>query len=724
MSAFAKSSLHQPFGESRIASFCQDGVPQFCVYFGMLCAVKKVLFIFGAYLRSTQFILHMHMYKIIPTLMLLLLSSQVAFAQPERLVAEADNAFQNEAFHAAIDKYKKAYAKIKDPNEKARLLFQVAESYRHVLDYDQQVVWYNKALKAQYDGPEAFLFLAEAYQRQGDFKQAIDYYNKYEAKVPGDAKARIGKEQCEFAREARKNPSRYQVQNEVLLNSPEYDFGPAWFDEEYNTILFGSSRQGAQGNEIDSRTGENFQDIFKATRDQKGKWSEPERLTYKVNTVHSEATPYVTKDGNMLFFTRCEHTEEVNKGCDIFMARKTDKSWSSAQVVPLKNAESTEVTTVGHPAFNEEETFIIFASDMPGGFGGRDLWIAPFDKASRTAGKAVNLGSEINTPGDEMFPFLRKDGVLFFASSGHLGMGGLDIFQADVVGDQKWGNVENMGAPINSTGHDFGIIWEGDAERGYFSSDRPGGQGMDDIYSFSLPPLLFAMEGVVYDKDTQMPVPEATVKVVGSDGSSFESSTDGSGAFTFEKKGEERYINPETNYSIEVSKPEYLVAKDQISTVGLNESTTFLKEYFITFTAPDKAIEFPEVRYAYNRAELQVNEDVNSKDSLDFLYNTLVDNPTIIIELQAHTDTRGGDSYNLDLSQRRAQSCVDYLISKGVPRERMVAKGYGKRKPRISDQQIAAMASEEEREAAHQKNRRTEFSVLSFDYVPEDPTDN
>jgi peptidoglycan-associated lipoprotein len=406
------------------------------------------------------------------------------------------------------------------------------------------------------------------------------------------------------------------------------------------------------------------------------------------------------------------------------ITRKTGDEWSTAQLIDVKNEESDDVTTAGHPAFTTDETHIIFASDMPGGLGGKDLWIAPFDKGSMTAGEAVNLGPSINTAGDEMFPFVRKNGALYFASTGHPGMGGFDIFSAETSGDNTWANVVNMGYPINSVGHDFGIIWEGDSERGYFSSDRRGGKGKDDIYSFNLPPLLFALEGVVYDKESQQPVPEATIKVIGSDGSSFEALSDAGGAFGFAEKGEERYINPETNYSIEVSKTDYLVAKDQISTVGIPESTTFLKEYFITFTAPDVAIEFPEVRYAYNKAELQVNEEVNSLDSLDFLYNVLVDNPTIIIELQAHTDSRGKDAYNKDLSQRRAESCVNYLISKGIPDERMVAKGYGETKLRITDKQIAGLSTEEEKEAAHQKNRRTEFTVLSFDYIPIEDTDN
>jgi peptidoglycan-associated lipoprotein len=686
--------------------------------------IRTLCLFSGSILKPKQTAQFMKLSIRLLLLSVLLIGANQSFSQAEVFIKQADNAFENEAYFGAIDLYKKAYSKENSADEKARLLYQIAECYRLTLDSEQEVIWYNKALKAQYDEPKAYLYLARAYHKQGNFREAIEYYNLYESKNPGDPETAKGIETAEYAQELRDNPERYIVQNEVLLNSEEYDFAPAWADDEYNTIFYSSSRQGAQGLEIDERTGESFQDIFFATRDGKGKWSEPERVTSLVNTIHNEATPHLTSNHDWMFFTRCESTKDVNKGCDIWLTRKNNEKWESARLITLKNDLSEDITTVGHPALTPDESYLLFASDMPGGEGGRDLWIAPFDKASRTAGPAVNLGPDINTPEDEMFPFVRKDGVLFFASNGHKGMGGLDIFMAEASGENEWSSPKNMGVPINSVAHDFAIIWEGDNQRGYFSSDRNGGKGMDDIYSFNMPPLLFALEGQVYDKDTQLPVPEATIKVVGSDGSSFEALTDGGGAFIFAEKGDERYINPEANYSIEVSKPDYLVAKDQISTVGLDESTTFLKEYFITFTAPDKAIEFPEVRYAFAKAELQVNEEVNSKDSLDFLYRTLIDNPTIIIELQAHTDSRGSNSANLDLSQRRAQSCVDYLVSKGIPEERMVAKGYGETKLRISDAQIAKMKTEEEKEAAHQKNRRTEFTVKSFNYVPREAQDN
>ena len=529
--------------------------------------------------------------------------------------------------------------------------------------------------------------------------------------------------ECEMAQEWMDNPERYLIEPEVQINSQYFDFSPTWADKRNDMIFFTSSRPGSAGAQIDERTGQNYTDIYFSQRDKKGKWSEPYPLNNTINTQHNEGSAVLNGKRNQMYFTRCQSEKDKSLGCDIYTARKVGQNWGEPELIELKPKDGKEVFTVGHPAIDDKESMMIFAGDIPGGQGGRDLWLTTYDSRTKKWSAPQNLGPEINTADDEMFPFLHDNGNLYFASDGHPGMGGLDMFVAEKTEDMKWGNVQNLKAPLNSVNHDYGIIFNGEEDQGFFTSGRAGGTGQENIWSFKMPPLVFALQGNVYDKETMVPIPEATVKVVGSDGASFEASTDDNGGFNFEETGTDRYIKPEVTYSMEVSKQDYLVAKDQISTVGVTESTTFVKEFFITYVAKPDEIEFPEVRYAYDRAELQVTEEVNSEDSLDFLYQTLVDNPTIIIELQAHTDSRGGDKYNLDLSQRRAQACVDYLISKGIPAERMVARGYGESKLRITDSQINAMKTNAEKEAAHQKNRRTTFAVLSFDYIPKDKVD-
>lgn len=657
--------------------------------------------------------------------MLVAVSTQ---AQNDRFVKEADNAYHNEAYSTAIDLYKKAYAKESNVDEKARLIYMIAECYRQVLDLEQEIVWYTKALKSGYDKPSAYKYMADAYRELGNFQDAIENYNRYLDKVKGDPEVTQDIAACKQAQDWMKHPSRYEVADEVSLNSDAYDFSPTWADNKYNEIYFTSSRQAAVGTDIDERTGEDFQDIFQASRDNNGKWSVPVLLTggEKINSPQNEGSAVLNGDKSVMYFTRCTSTKDVNEGCDIYRVIKVGDKWGDPQKLPLKPkpTKKGEVYSVGHPAITPDESLLIFAGDIPGGYGGKDLWMVHYDKNNNTWTKPENLGKEINTKGNEMFPYLRKNGSLYFASDGHVGMGGLDIFSADSIGPDKWGNVTNMKVPINSVSNDYGIIFEGDKNSGYFTSDRQGGKGKDDIWSFHMPALVFALKGVVYDKDSKVPVPGAEIKVVGSDGSSYQQQTDDNGSFDFEQNGDARYIKPDVTYSIEVTKPQYLVAKDQISTVGLKESTTFAKEYMITYTAPNKAISFPEVRYALDKAELQVNDQVNSKDSLDYLYKTLKDNPTIVIELMANTDQRGSNSYNLKLSQRRAESCVKYLVSKGIDPARLVAKGYGETNPKITQAQIDKMKTQEEKEAAYQKNRRTEFRVLSFDYVPKDKVDS
>ncbi|MGY6562746.1 MAG: OmpA family protein [Luteibaculaceae bacterium] len=645
-----------------------------------------------------------------------LLLSFSAVAQ-KKITREADKEFKNQGYHNAIEMYKKAFSVEPKASEKARIVFQIAECYREVNDWNNALEWYQRAFRAKYDEPKIFLRLGQAYMNQAKYPEAIIEFNKYLDAEPNDKKARKALEACELAQSWMDKPTRYVVQPEVMLNSRSYDFSPVFTDAKQNELIFVSGREGSTGSKTDPRSGSNFMDLYSAERDRKGKWSEPQLLGETINTEHNEGPVSLDLRGKTLYFTRCITDKKKMRGCDIFVASKSGKDWGEPEALKLK-PEGADSLVVAHPSLSSDGQRLFFAANLPGGKGGTDIWYVDYNRKDKKWGTPVNLGNEVNTPGNEQFPFIHSNGNLYFSSDFHPGLGGLDIFVATKVGEDKWGSVENLQYPINSPYDDFGIIFESAADRGYFSSNRDGGMGKDDIYSFNLPPMLFALQGLVYDKDTKEPVIDATISVAGTDGASFQAQTDEDGSFAFIENNGERFIKADNNYSIIVTKPDYLVAKDQISTKGLSESTTFIKEFFITFTSPDIAIEFPEVRYDLGKAALQVNDQVNSKDSLNFLYQILLDNPTIIIELQAHTDTRGSAESNQKLSQARAQSCVDYLVSKGINPARMVAKGYGENKPKISDAQIAKMTTREEQEAAHQKNRRTEFSVLSFDFVP------
>jgi peptidoglycan-associated lipoprotein len=639
----------------------------------------------------------------------------MGFSQGPSYNAKADNAFQNQAYFEAIDLYKKAYSKEKNPKEKARLIFKIGESYEAILDYTQSEVWFSKAIKARYPEPIVYYKLALALQNQGVYKESIRRYEQYFEKVPDDPMAKLDYNACKAAQSWVENPTKYIVDPEIQINSPQFDFSPVFAAKDYQTLVFTSSRAASEGAKIDNRSGENYQDVYITKRDEKGKWSEPRGFSPVVNSKFNEGAACFSHDMETLFFTRCIETKDDRLGCDIFYSKKMKDGWEEPVKLEIK-PQGADSVTAGHPTISKDGMTLIFASDLPGGKGGRDLWMIKRANAEDVWSDPVNLGDDINTPGDELFPYLHANGDLYFASNGHRGMGGLDIYHAVSTGLNQWAQLENMRYPINSGFNDYGIIFEEEHERGYLTSNRPGTKGQSDIWSFRLPPLIYVLQGNVYDKETEAPVSSAFVRVAGTDGSSFQTMTDDNGGFYFDDNGDTRYINDDVTYSLVVSKGEdYLVAKDQITTVDLGESTTFIKEFFLQ-PINDDPIELPEVQYELDKARLLEN----SKDSLDYLYDILTDNPTIIIELQAHTDSRASDEYNLDLSQRRAQSCVDYLISKGIDPERMVPRGFGETRLRVTDEQIAMMPTEAEKEAAHQRNRRTEFIVISFDYIPKE----
>lgn len=650
-------------------------------------------------------------------LLLSLLATTPAMSQG-KWTTDADTEFSNGGYFEAANKYKFAYKKEKSLDIQNRILYRLGECYRLMTDYVAAEEWYKKAITAQYykqDG-EVYFNYAEALRLQGKFDDAIVQYNKFIEKGGDTKRAKEMVAQCEDAAKQLNAPkARYVIENEVSLNSPSFDFSPAFGSKKGDEVVFSSSRNNATGNLADPKTGDSFMDLFLVMRDKKGKWSSPVLLSNTVNTESNEGAATFDNDYKNLYFTRCLYLDKGKNrmGCDIYIAKRSGKNYQAPELVVTVNREGDDSTSVGHPALTADEKFLIFASNMHGGYGGRDLWYMEYDKKAKSWGSPKNMGNTINTAGDEMFPFIHESGALYFSSNGLTGLGGLDIFKADKTGDMAFGKPVNMNYPINSSSDDFGMIFEPGQDKGYFTSNRPGGKGKDDIYAFRMPPLEFKLIATVYDFDTGTPIAKAKVVVTGSDGSSYDVTTDGNGGVSLEK-GE---IKAETNYSVDVSKTGYIGTGDKFTTQGLKESTTFAREYFLQ-PIKDQEYTMPLVLYPFNKWELLVDEKVNSKDSLNYLYDLLTRNPNFTIALEAHTDTRGSVQDNQILSDKRAKTCVDYLISKGIAADRMKPVGKGESDPKISDAAIAAMKTEEEKEAAHQTNRRTVFRILTFDYQP------
>lgn len=633
----------------------------------------------------------------------------------------ANLAYEAKEYYTAINLFKKAYAKEKEKANKAEIIYRLAECYRYVNDSKQAETWYRKALSIKYPEPKVQLYFADAMKANGKYDEAIAEYEKYAALVPTDPRGKNGAESAALAQKWVDNPSRYTVENEVQLNGKEMDFAPTWASENYKTIYFTSSRSNASGGEVDGWTGQGFTDIFEATIDNKGKWSKPKPLPATINSVFNEGAAVMNAEGTQMIFTRCGVQKKKTMGCELYSSKKEGNSWSEPELIPFfvvdEKDDSTQIT-IGHPALSSDGKKLVFASDAAGGKGGRDLWLSKFDEEKKRWGTPVNLAS-VNTPGNEMYPFIHSDGTLYFASDGHMGMGGLDIFMADAQGD-NWVNVTNMRSPINSSGDDFAIIFEKEQEKGYFTSNREGGKGSDDIYSFMLPALKFTLTGTVIDFKTRKPVSGAVVSIVGTDGSSLETTTDNQGKYALD-------LAPATSYVITAGKKDYYLNKTgKTTTVGFEEDKTLVADFELD--PINRVIDLPNIFYDLAKWDLRPE----SKVSLDGLIETLNDNPTIVIELGSHTDTRGSDSDNLSLSQKRAQSVVDYLIDNGIEAARLVAKGYGETTPKVLEKQegpfaagsvindafIGKQSSNEMKEQAHQLNRRTEFKVLRSDFVP------
>jgi len=675
-------------------------------------------------------LIHMNKVRGIFLLLLFFISSLI-FAQ-NKYSKSADEAFTDQQFLTALTRYQKAYSKIKNNKvERDRISFRMAECYRMMNNMKKAEIAYKRLATGKYvkTDPKVLLYYADALKTNGNYKEAINQYKAYLEKVPNDARAQRGVETCNQAMEWIKNPGKYDVKWEKKINGKDDDYAPAYADKTHNSIIFTSDREAASGKDVDNWTGKKFSDLFIARKDRKGDWNTPipADATETINTKANDGVARFNSRFTTMYFTRCWDEPKKKNGCAILKVTRTgNTSWGDVEWLALAGDSST---VIGHPTISNDESTIYFSADLPGGYGGKDIWMATRKGKTKGSGysRPENLGPEINTPGDELFPFIRDDSILYFSSNGLPGMGGQDIFRSVRV-NGKWTKPENMKYPINSPADDFGIVFNPDEpEEGYFSSNRPGGKGGDDIYSFVVPPLLFTLEGTVTDDRTLQPLQGALVKLNGTNGKTLQYNTDEKGKYSFNKN----QIAPNTTFDILVVKKDYFNEKGKETTVGLEKSKDLTRN-FILKPIPKKPVVLPDILYDLDKYDLKPQ----FQDSLQGLISTLDANENIVIELASHTDTRGSDERNDILSQRRAQSVVDYLITRGIDPDRLTAKGYGKRVPRVltkditkdgtffktgtvlTDSLINSLSTTQEKEAAHSLNRRTEFSIVRNDFIP------
>ena len=655
---------------------------------------------------------------IILLLLVAVVGFQDSYAQ-KRKSERAYSSFKAGEYFDAIDLFKDSYSKARKADKATRteLGYMIAECYRLTNDPRNAETWYRLAVRSSVSKPDAQYWLAESLKKNGKYQQAVDEFRKYKQIAPSDPRADREIRSCELALEWQRNPEAYRVEELKDLNSKESDFSPAYGRDDFGVIYFTSSRDDAAGNKTHGATGQGFTDIFESRLDKKSKWSTPVPVE-KINTESEEGTPCFTRDFSEMYFTRCEAGKRETKGCIIMVSKRTGDNWGEPEDTKIL----PDSLVAAHPALSADGLTLYFVSDKEGGFGLKDIYMVTRSGEGEAWSEPENLGPDINTSGDELFPFIREDGTLYFASDGLIGMGGLDIFKAKQQPDGSW-VVQNMKSPVNSFADDFGISFEDSSERGIFSSTRKG-RGNDELYSFELPPMRFNVTGLVKDEKSGGPIAGSVVQLIASDGSNLQAETGASGDFKFALKQDVDYI-------FLASKRGYLNGKERETTKGQEKSRDFMVT--ILLTATDSPIELPNIFYDFGKWDLRPESMV----SLDKLVETLTDptlNPNITIELMSHTDSRDTEEYNQDLSQKRAQSVVQYLIEKGVEPDRLSARGYGESSPKIVDAAIAAqypflkagtalteqyinsLGSEEQKEIAHQINRRTEFRVLRTDY--------
>ena len=649
-------------------------------------------------------------------------------------VKRADRKYQIGEYYAAADMYKQVYKNLKSKDRKLRahVAFHQAECYR-TLNNKKAANAYKNAIRYHYPDSIMYLHYAQVLQYQGKYKDAIKQYDIYLEQHPSDYVAQAGKYACLKVDEWKQQHSRYKIAPAKEFNAKRSsNFAPAFITADGDALVFTSNRQEQKSTEKkkvrnSSVTGVPTFNLYSARKNAAGKWedielceglyaeteSEEEEGTSQKQTSTAELGVCTFADeGRMMYFTYSKPINGQDVGAKIYTSQRASGEWSEAQELKLFSDSSI---TVGHPSICATGDTLYFVSDAPGGYGGKDIYMAI--NSGGAWDDIRNLGPTINTSDDELFPHIRQDGRLYFSSKGHPGYGGLDLFYA-IPEDTIW-TVFNMGAPFNSTGDDFGITFAGATEDGFFTSNRGQKKGYDLIYSFTLPQLEFLIEGKILNTDGEH-LSEATLRLVGNDGTNVKTQIRRDGTYRLK-------LNKDTRYAMLATSRGFLNQKHTFATEGLKDSHTYEQDF--TLAPISKPVKMDNIFFKFGSWELTPD----SEAGLKALVKLLNDNPNITIELAAHTDLVGNNEANQELSHKRAQSVVDYLIKSGIEKERLTAIGYGEEKPvvvddnlhklypympkdQVLDEAFITTLTADKQEVCNSLNRRTEFRVLKTTY--------
>lgn len=623
------------------------------------------------------------------SILLLSISSCTAYR-----LKRANKEFGNLQYSAAIQDYNKVLDKTDNHEARTKL----AHSYRLTNNTKKAEPLYAEVVKYPESEPINMFYYAKMLMTQENYVGAKLWFKNYLAKVPDDIVAQMLLASCNSISSFKKDTTLFTL-SEIQFPDFESMFGLMPYDKG---IIFTADKKASLKSKTDSWTGKSYYDLYFAEKDKDGHWLSPQLLKGEINGRYHEGPATFNKAGDVTYFTRSNYykynlrtSSKGENNLKLFSAKLVDGKWKELTELPFNSDEYS----VGHPCLSNDEKTLYFISDMPGGEGGTDIYSSTFD--GTTWGKPINLGKEINTPGNEMFPFMAEDGTFYFSSDAHNNLGGLDVFATSYnPKTKKWLQVENLNYPLNSSHDDFAYFLNKDNKTGFVSSSRTD---EDKMYEVRKNPPTFNVMGTVTVKGKGTPFEDAEITLI-DDSPNIKkiemasTKTDANGKYKMKLK-------PEGEFTIYGSKENYFTQSVDLSTMGKKYSEDFTVNFTLDQIVIEKPIVLENIYYDLDKWAIRPDAAVE----LDKLVRLLNDNPNISIEMGSHTDSRAGDQYNMVLSDKRAKAAVDYLVFKGIDPARLKAKGYGESKL-VNRCKNNVECTEEE----HQQNRRTEFKVTKI----------